>query len=165
MGPTPADQTPTSPPAQEPALDRGDTCALDAEWPGAVSAWAEALATEDRTRARARLTWLVRQDAIETDARPNRWWQGPIAIGFVAVVVGTVLVLVAEEQSQRISNVLAVVAWLLYVIGVGCGLVYAYRYRPRRPMSDGELVGAARAVAIAVENGSGTIEAGFDSSS
>lgn len=142
-------------------LDRGDASALAARWREAVSAWEGMLPTADGDRARARLSWLADQGTVSGNSTSDRWWSGPIAVGFGAVVVATGLVLVAEHQSQTISNLLATVAWLLYVVGAGCGLLYAYRHRPRQlATTDTTLVERARAVAIAVENGSGTIGAG-----
>ncbi len=161
MEPRPQSPTTLTPTAQEALsdLERGDDHALAGHWTDAVSAWDVALATDDRERARARLAWLSRDATRATTSR--RWRAGPVTIGVVSATVATVLVLIAERQSQATSNALAVAAWALYAVAAICGLLYAYQHRPHRvDIPDDVLTARARLAAMAVENSSGTIGAG-----
>ena len=139
-------------------LEQGDAFALDGRWADAVGSWELSLASENRNRARARLTWLADEATVE--APTHHWWAGSVPIGVAAALAGTGLVLVAERQSQALGNALTVAAWVLYSIAAACGLVYAYQHRPRgERLPDAVLVARARDAAMVIENGSGTIGA------
>jgi hypothetical protein len=162
MVPTP-DAPPQATTTISPLTD-GDARAKAGDWVAAVSAWEAALTTADHERASARLRWFAEQMAPGQPARKSRRLTLTIPIGVATAVTATVLVLIAESRAPGVRNALATLAWFLYVVAAGCGLAYAFQYRPKRVgRIDQQTIRLARELAQSLQHGSATMADGRES--
>lgn len=152
----------------EPAPDlvgAGDLAARAGRWSEAIEAWATAVSATDDTRAANRLRWFLQQTAVSgsNTYTPSRLRPNPVIVGTMAACLGTACVLVAQGLPSGWRDVLAVLAWVLYVVAAVSGLWYAFIQR--RNQSPDEMVTSAaveRALTVArtLDTGSDTIAAG-----
>ena len=141
------------------ALYQGDRAAAASEWVAAVASWQAALATPDRNRAEVRLRWFL--DAAATATNTGHRPRNVVVAGAGAAAVGTGLVLMANEVGNFWRDAFTVIAWVLFFVAAGCGVLYAYQHPAlsEPPLTSTRLV-RARQLAEQLDAASATMPTG-----
>jgi hypothetical protein len=114
-----------------PTIDDGDLAAASGEWQRAVDIWGKHLTTGERAAAASRIRWFL-HEASGAQAPPvaSRARQDAVVILLVGIgcsIVGTALVLIGENRTGTAQDVLAAIAWTLYISAAVLAVTYAYK--------------------------------------
>jgi hypothetical protein len=111
------------------SISRGDHDAEGSAWVAAVSNWEAALATPDHERAEIRLRWFLDAATQATHTMPRRGMSPVVIAGAGSGVIGTCLVVVAGEIGNPWRDAFAAIAWILFLVAGGAGVLFAFQHR------------------------------------
>ncbi len=125
------DATDDSPkPLASDSIAAGDAAAAIGEWAEAVTNWERALGTPDRAAASQRLRWFLAENGGGTANMRERRTRGTrgrfLAVAVGCALLGTACVFLGQGQSGTVRNVLAGVAWALYIAAATLVVTYAF---------------------------------------
>ncbi len=150
-----------------PSIEAGDRAAATGEWVQAIAIWERLLDTPDRKAANAanqRLRWFLDESTTEASVRgfdPERRFDRRrlLLASLVCAVAGTALVFVGQGQTGTARNLLAALAWVLYIATATLVVTYAFAsgrfpQRDRSGLTESELH-RARAIASSLSSCAG----------
>lgn len=147
-----------------PSIEAGDRAAATGNWVQAIAIWERLLDTPDRKAANHRLGWFLDESTTEasvTGFDPGRRFESRrlLLASLVCAVAGTALVFVGQGQSGTARNLLAALAWVLYIATATLVVRYAFAsgaspHREIPGFTESELH-RARAIASSLSSGAG----------
>jgi hypothetical protein len=148
------------------SIEAGDRAAATGDWVQAIAIWERLLDTPDRKAANRRLRWFLDESTTEASVRgfdPERRFDRRrlLLASLVCAVAGTALVFVGQGQSGTARNLLAALAWVLYIATATLVVTYEFasgpslqRDRDRPGLTESELH-RARAIASSLSSSTG----------
>lgn len=149
-----------------PSIEAGDRAAATGEWVQAIAIWERLLASPHRLAANERIRWFLDESTTEASVRgfdPERRFDRRrlLLASLVCAMAGTVCVFIGQEQLGAARNVLAALAWVLYVTTATLVVTYAFasgpslhRDRDRPGLTESELL-RAREIASSLSSTTG----------
>lgn len=121
-------------PSPVPPIEEGDAAARSGDWPTAIDVWRQHLDRPSRDEAASRIRWFLAEAGASTAApRGAPGWR-LLLVSLVCGLAGTALVLVGENYTGTTRNVLAALAWVLYIASATLAVTWAFRAgRTSRP--------------------------------
>lgn len=106
----------------------GDELARSGDWRSAIAVWQSAAARDATCResVERRLTWFLEQTRGSPKPLESRSVRLVIAAA-MSGLLGTMLVLAAGEPGSPYSNLLAAVAWVLFIVSATMAVIAARR--------------------------------------
>lgn len=114
-----------------PSIGAGNRAAATGDWVQAIAIWERLLDTPDRQAANQRLHWFLDESTTEASIwgfDPERQFDRRrlLLASLVCAVAGTALVFVGQGQSGTARNLIAALAWVLYIATATLVVRYAF---------------------------------------
>ncbi len=147
-----------------PSIEAGDHAAASGEWVTAIAIWERLLVSPDRVAANQRICWFLDETMTGAHVREHHATRRLhrrrlLLVSLGCALIGTVCVFLGKEQLGAARNVLATMAWILYVASATLVVTYAFAsgrspQRDRSGLTESELH-RARAIASSLSSGAG----------